>query len=988
MKTLLRSCFMAKGGDNKDLALRNFQLLNEADLEFDQEEDRLIWHEIREFVLRHNHVPDQQALLAIFTQKKEHSARDRMNELSNIPALYGGDFHVWLESRADDRRTRTTIEILKNAGTIVSTGMEIQEGRTTRKIYGPIEAMKYVLDASHDIMAPTLGARLSGEVTRDGADFLKRYTRVESDPLAGVGQHTGVTQMDVALNGAKRYELWIHAAFTGGMKSTFALNWLYNQAIYYQRSGLLFSLEMPYEQCRNILYAMHSFHEKFKLIRYWLGIQKSIDGDVGLSYTDIRDGTLPANARRFLTEFVVPDFNGTRVDVNHHPESGDPYLLPDGRQMRADQWPRFEDGKNVYHDMPHPETYGKIHIEVPDPDKSDFTMADLRHRAEVIYGKDPFHSIFTDHVGLMAPRKWVSSTTDRLNEIIRDCKRMAMSFNRGQGMAVVALFQINREGYRAAMKRKEKTGVASYDLVHLSYANEAERCVVSSTYVTTKSGLRPVEDVQVGEFVWSASGWKKVLGKFDNGIRRVWAVRTSRGSVLEGTGSHRVRVVQDGHLGWKALRDLTPDDYLVSSLGGSRWPKSEAPLPVLGVGAGEKPRGQQGVPLGVPSKLTPELAYLLGAWDGDGRVHSGGLAWTGNRMESQVREALRHAFKATFNHDLPLMESPSRPGSFDLVKWSAPLKRWFEQVAGQRGMEVPECVLGGTEESVCSYLRGLFDTDGWVNRTNVIGLKMKEGSEPLLRQVQMLLTALGIDSHLSFRRAVLKETGKSYGSFTLRVVSQKGRRVFLEKVGFTEDPKANGVLDSLQFQGGDKQVFPVPETFLRVYRQVHPPDTPQVRFAGSFYNNPRKVQQTRLVPRGALGRLVQAAFEDGIDNEDTRFLASLLDLQAVTVAEVRNTGRDAPVWDLEVEGDHEYQTGPVLSHNSADVVTASWMDQDLAKANRVQFQCLKSRDQKPFEMLWSRVEWPGRRILTCWDTPVQSQPQGQGNDIDDLDGVI
>ena len=50
---------------------------------------------------------------------------------------------------------------------------------------------------------------------------------------------------------------------------------------------------------------------------------------------------------------------------------------------------------------------------------------------------------------------------------------------------------------------------------------------------------------------------------------------------------------------------------------------------------------------------------------------------------------------------------------------------------------------------------------------------------------------------------------------------------------------------------------------------------------------------------------------------------------------------------------------------SADVVTSSWMDNDLRNGNRVQFQCLKSRDQKPFEIFNARVEWPCRRIVTC-----------------------
>jgi hypothetical protein len=79
----------------------------------------------------------------------------------------------------------------------------------------------------------------------------------------------------------------------------------------------------------------------------------------------------------------------------------------------------------------------------------------------------------------------VSSTTDRLNEVVRDLKRLSMSFRRGQGIAVIALFQIGRRGYQEAQKKREKTGVATYDLTHLSYANEAERSadIVTASWV-------------------------------------------------------------------------------------------------------------------------------------------------------------------------------------------------------------------------------------------------------------------------------------------------------------------------------------------------------------------------------------------------------------------------------------------------------------------------------------------------------------------------
>lgn len=46
------------------------------------------------------------------------------------------------------------------------------------------------------------------------------------------------------------------------------------------------------------------------------------------------------------------------------------------------------------------------------------------------------------------------------------------------------------------------------------------------------------------------------------------------------------------------------------------------------------------------------------------------------------------------------------------------------------------------------------------------------------------------------------------------------------------------------------------------------------------------------------------------------------------------------------------------------------MTKDLKKENRVLFQCLKSRDQEGFEPFLARVEWPCRRLLTCFDLPV------------------
>ncbi len=436
MKTLLRSTFIDAPSDAADLFLRNAQALRDSGLGFDQEEDGIIWTYIQDFVAQHHHVPNASTIRGHFERVNQLPVTDRLDTICIEKPRTQGDFLQLLDSRVEDRKVRTVGEVLREAARIVETGVTVKEGREERILRGPAHAVRYVLDRSHEIITPVTGVRLSGDVTSDGDSFLKEYERVEADPLAGIGQFTGIRQMDEALKGAKRGELWTHAAFTGGLKSTLALNWHYNQAVYYRHSSILYSLEMPYQQVRRIIYAMHSGHEKFAAIRQKAGVGRSLD------YSKIRDGELTPEEKKFLVNHVVPDFN-------------DP----------ANQ-------------------YGHIHIEVADPDKSDFNVNDLRSRSELLYTKDPAIQMVTvDHAGLMQARNSYRSTTEKLNEVLRDLKRFSMSFNRGMGIATVALFQISREGFKAA----EKNG-GRYNLTHLSYANEAERSsdVVTAGWVDTE----------------------------------------------------------------------------------------------------------------------------------------------------------------------------------------------------------------------------------------------------------------------------------------------------------------------------------------------------------------------------------------------------------------------------------------------------------------------------------------------------------------------
>lgn len=437
MKSLLRSVFIVQPSESEKESNANFSYLLASGLVFDLEEDQKIWTFIRDFYQAQGHIPQVSSIRSHFERGREPSIVDRLEQVI-IPEriLIKGDFLSHLQNVVEDKKTKTVVDLSKEMIQIVRTGLEIQEGRNKTLLRGSNDAVRYFLDRSSGLLSPITGGRLSGNVNKDGRLFEERYRRIKMDPSFGVGQYCGIRQIDEAFRGAQKKKLWIHAAWPGHLKSSFALHWAYVQSVYFGYPSLYFSLEMPYEeQVLNYIYTMHSAHEDFAEVRQVLGIE-----GLGLDYNKVKYGELNKKEEEFLFKFVVPDLN-KEATVEH----------------------------NGSHSLD-PKDYGDLLIDCYDPDKADFTVEDLRSKAEVLYQQVPFHMIFVDHVLLMEASRRYSSTTEKLNEIVKRLKQLAMSFNHGAGMAVLGLWQISRAGYDYALKNDGK-----YNMTALNYANETEK---------------------------------------------------------------------------------------------------------------------------------------------------------------------------------------------------------------------------------------------------------------------------------------------------------------------------------------------------------------------------------------------------------------------------------------------------------------------------------------------------------------------------------
>ncbi len=212
--------------------------------------------------------------------------------------------------------------------------------------------------------------------------------------------------------------------------TTFATNWCYNLVTRYNTNVLYVSLEMPYDLVRRNIYTLHTANEKWAL----QGLRPP--DFAGFDYRKIRDGELSEDEEKFYFEHVIPDFN---TNPNYY------------------------------------------HFEVLNPDK-EMTMLDIRMEAELLHKQEEIGFVVIDHGQWVEAQKTKKSKdyTIELNSVVRDAKRFAMRFNNNEGIPVLLLWQINRDGKEEADKND-----GEYKLKAFTYANEVEKTadVVTTTYL-------------------------------------------------------------------------------------------------------------------------------------------------------------------------------------------------------------------------------------------------------------------------------------------------------------------------------------------------------------------------------------------------------------------------------------------------------------------------------------------------------------------------
>lgn len=416
----------------KDL-MKNFMALQASPMKLAHEEDQEIWDYINSYALQFGAMPTSQTVADYLERESDVTTQERLKEFVSIHSTYTrSDFENLVHELVEKQRTQDAHVLLKTANEILFDGMSIKEGYKVEHYKGYRDALNYIMKHADDLLTNESGVRTKIDIVEDVEASEEEFDRVLSADKLTWGCITGLDEIDVVCRGLKPGELWTHAAYTGQLKTTFALNWAYRAVFLLQWNVYYMSLEMPADQIRRIINVMHSNHPKFQG-----------KGNPKLTYRLIRDG---------------------------EDEQGNP-ITQEQEEFYRHVLHDIEEHKNT--------AYGSFYVHSPD---ENMTVPKLKRYMETRNAQVPVDMCVIDHFALMKPAESTGSYYTDLNSILRDAKRLALTFNQGEKVAMLGLLQMNRQGNLEAQKND---GV--YKLQALADANEAERSsdVVTSTYLDT-----------------------------------------------------------------------------------------------------------------------------------------------------------------------------------------------------------------------------------------------------------------------------------------------------------------------------------------------------------------------------------------------------------------------------------------------------------------------------------------------------------------------
>lgn len=305
---------------------------------------------------------------------------------------------IWSVDQLREEYAETQMKTaLTDSMEILVTGKEEKGGDVLK---GQEAAREFLLDRITDLETSLNGQDTPhGDVKDEAEVILREYRQTKEARASGTlsGIQFGIPDLDSKVGGLQRGDLALTVAYSNDGKTTLCTQLAWSAAVEQGKNVLFFTTETVNVVVRRRLVARHSKHIR------WAdhGLPE------GLNSKDLKAGTLNPHEEEFLDEVVA--------DLSNNPAYGHIYIY---------QLPK---------------------------------QASMHEVEQIMYSvqkKFDIDLVICDTLQLLKPNSQRITDRESMAGVIKSAKQLAVSFNKGCGVAFVSPWQVNR----AAKEHADQTG--------------------------------------------------------------------------------------------------------------------------------------------------------------------------------------------------------------------------------------------------------------------------------------------------------------------------------------------------------------------------------------------------------------------------------------------------------------------------------------------------------------------------------------------------
>jgi DNA gyrase subunit A len=336
-------------------------------------------------------------------------------------------------------------------------------------------------------------------------------------------------------------------------------------------------------------------------------------------------------------------------------------------------------------------------------------------------------------------------------------------------------------------------------------------CVTGDTLLLTEEGMMEIKDVsdevetdidlKIMNYQHNVTKASKF---FNSGKHPTIHLQTLQGYELEGSYNHPLLTwVNDNglpHIKWKALEDLSENDFVVLNRKTNLFNIKEIKLQQY-----FPPITNKQINFDLPKILNNDLAFLLGALVSEGSFHNNQILFNNANEEfyNLVKQAILNQFQKINLYERKLKTSNCVELSIypkQIVQFL--INIGLTQVKSDE-KEIPHTILKAKKETIVAFLKGLFEGDGSVifktdkrHGGHSIELTYNSKSKKLIYQLKTLLLNFGIVTTKPY-------VDKRNNCYKLIVSDISNIKKFRDEIGFACSKKSN-ILEKVNLINEDR----------------------------------------------------------------------------------------------------------------------------------------------------------------------------------------